>query len=146
MNRLIFFDTNVIVYAHDARELGKQQQARQLLKKHTTAGTAVVSSQVVQEFCQAMLRKQGMTSNDLELILNELLLPMMRHTPNDLFYRQALQLFSTESISYYDALIVQAALELGCTTLYSEDLQDGRRYGSLTVVNPFKSAVDVGQS
>lgn len=140
----VFFDTNVIVYAHDRRDSAKHAVADALLRQHVVAGTVVISSQVVQEFCHVAMGK-GRTSlrdTDMQDVLARILFPIMRHVPSQPFYIRALELFQRYQLSWYDALIVQAALDLSCDTLYSEDLQAGQQFGELTVVNPFEAALE----
>ena len=141
MTKIAFVDTNVVVYAHDARDLRKQRIAQDLLEDLSIQSQAVVSSQVVQEFCYVMLRGERpfMATTDLKTVLTEILFPLMNHTPDPSFYESALDLSNRYSLGYYDALIVQAAIDLGCDTLYSEDLQDGQKFAKLTVINPFKT-------
>ncbi|MFI5141140.1 MAG: PIN domain-containing protein [Bacteroidia bacterium] len=100
---------------------------------------AVISSQVVQEFMNVALKqfKIKLSAIELELVMRELLKPLCAHTPNFNFYEQTLKLYSAYSIGFYDALIVQAAIDLGCSTLYSEDLQDGQQFGTVVIKNPF---------
>ena len=141
MTKTAFVDTNVIVYAHDARDLRKQRIAQDLLEDLSIQSQAVVSSQVVQEFCYVMLRGERpfMATTDLKTVLTEILFPLMNHTPDPSFYESALDLRNRYSLGYYDALIVQAAIDLNCDTLYSEDLHDRQKFAKLTVIDPFKT-------
>lgn len=92
------------------------------------------------EFMNVALKKFKieLSVTELELTLSELLKPLCGHIPSFNFYEQALKLYSTHSIGFYDALIVQAAIDLGCTTLYSEDFQEGQKFGTVVIKNPFK--------
>lgn len=105
-----------------------------------SSDTACISMQVVQEFCNVMLNKAKiiMKPEDLSAIVNGILVAITRHSSSFGFFDRTIQLHQSNTISFYDAMILQAALDLGCDTLYSEDFQDGRSYGALTVVNPFK--------
>jgi len=134
-----FLDTNIIVYAHDGRDSKKQQIARSLLKAAVVSGTGVVSTQVMQEFCNVMLRGRPpfMTQAELSLVVTRNIEPLVKHRPSVDFYLRSIQLYTDNSLSFYDAIIIQAALDLGCQTLYSEDLQAGQRFGNLEVKNPF---------
>jgi predicted nucleic acid-binding protein len=136
---MVFLDTNIFVYARDSRDLRKQRIAQELIAELIRGQKGLISTQVLQEFCNVMLKKaeEPMTPQDLDELLTDVLFPMLRQGPSPDFYRRALRFFEQESISFYDALIVQAALDLGCKTLYSEDLQHGRKFGKLTVKNPF---------
>lgn len=136
-----FFDTNVVVYAHDTRDTAKHRVAAGLLRDSIVAGTSVISQQVVQEFCHVALMK-GRTSlapADLELVLRDILFPILQPVVSAEFYVRALALHRQYSLSWYDSLIVQAAIDLNCSVLYSEDLQAGQRFGSTVVINPFVS-------
>lgn len=135
----VFFDTNVVVYTYDKSDSRKQEIARSLVEKYITDDRAVVSSQVVQEFTNVGLGrfKTLLSPRDVEDILEEILGPLCSHVPDMDFYLRTLRLHQANSLSFYDALIVQAALDLDCKTLLSEDLQHGQKFGSLVVVNPF---------
>lgn len=134
----VFFDTNVLVYAYDNRDQAKQQAARALLKLRAVNNDGVISTQVVQEFCNVSLSKLKLAPHSLSILIDDLLLePLLAHTPDAGFYRRAIALQQRYKLSFYDSLIVQAAIDLGCTILYSEDLQDGQRFEKLTVKNPF---------
>ena len=141
MSQLCFIDTNIVVYANDGRDPEKQIIAQNLLKKLIPSNQAAISSQVLQEFCNVMLKgdKPFMRLSDLRVVLLEVLLPIMRHSPDATFYVQALDLINRHSLGWYDSLIVQAAVELHCDVLYTEDLQDGQQFGKLKVVNPFNT-------
>jgi predicted nucleic acid-binding protein len=69
--------------------------------------------------------------------MKNLLAPLCAHTPTIDFYDRAFKIHASNSISFYDALIVQAALDLKCKKLYSEDLQAGQKFDSLVITNPF---------
>src|SRR6266536_850535 len=135
-----FLDTNIVVYAYDHRDQRKQQVARGILRDAVVNGAGVISSQVVQEFCNVMLRLRPpfIREDNLREILQQILAPLIQHLHSADFYLRAIRLYTDESLSFYDALIVQAALDIECTILYSEDLQAGRRFGGLVVVDPFR--------
>jgi predicted nucleic acid-binding protein len=69
--------------------------------------------------------------------LNSVLLPLCQHFPSINLYDKALMLREETEYSFYDSLILAAAIEMGCKTLLSEDLQDGRTIHNLTILNPF---------
>lgn len=133
-----FFDTNVLVYAVDGHEPDKQRTALGLVRASMEADDMTLSTQVLQEFYSTALRKRLMAGARA----SELLQLWARHdvvstTPAMVF--RAFDLQQEFGLSIWDALIVQAAIDAGCTTLYSEDLQDGMRFGRLQVVDPFSS-------
>ena len=137
-----FFDTNILVYQFDRAMPDKRRRAQELVQKGLREQTAVISSQVVQEFLNVALKKFDITIpvEELGLVMLDLLRPLCRHVPSLEFYDRTLGLYRQQSLSFYDALIIQAALDLGCRVLYSEDLQAGHQYGDLTIVNPFKQS------
>ena len=77
------------------------------------------------------------TPGHLLLYFETVLERLWRSYPSSALYRHAVSLHLTSRISFYDALIVAAALEAGCDTLYTEDLNHGQSYGSVRVCNPF---------
>lgn len=131
-----FFDTNILVYRQDPSDIRRQQIAKDLIEAAMLQGTFVISTQVLQEFYNTMLRRCFMPAAAAQSLC-ELWAEhdVVNATPSLLF--QAFSLQQRYQTSLWDALIVQAALDGGCTTLYSEDLQHGMRFGALEVVNPF---------
>ncbi len=133
-----FFDTNVLVYLFDADSPDKRKKARSLFQKHVDAGDILLSTQVLQEFYVVVTRKlarpldaavaaQAVSSfAELPLVQidSELIVSAIHRSRND-------------QLSFWDALIVQAAIEGHASTLYSEDMQHGQMQDSLRVINPF---------
>lgn len=136
---LYFLDTNIFVYSFDATEPVKQQTARQIVQAALRTQRGVISTQVAQEFLNLALRKfaQPMTVSEAREYLTTVLLPLCRHFPSAAFYDRALLLKEETGYSWYDTLIVAAAVEAGCTTLLSEDMQSGRVVKGVTIRNPF---------
>ena len=122
-----FFDTNILVYAQQTG--GKADQARALL-----AGGGKLSVQVLNEFTAVSRRDwreiAEAVSDVLTTVEPPLALTLDLHTA-------ARTLAEDHRLSFYDALIVAAALEAGCDTLFTEDMQHARTIGGLAIVNPF---------
>ncbi len=139
VNGKVFFDTNILVYQFDLSAPTKRKRAIELIEKNILDERAAISSQVVQEFMNVALGKfqTQISARELELVMEDLLTPLCQHLPNPEFYMRVLRLYQDISVSFYDALIIQSALDLDCVTLYSEDLQDGLKLGTLTIKNPF---------
>ena len=139
MSDRIFFDTNVIVYALSKSVPSKQVIASRLLKDAIESGRGTISFQVVQEFFNVAFRRftPPMTAADAEHFLTVTLRPLLAVQSSYGLYMRALQLTRGHSISWYDSLLVAAALESDCRSLYTEDLQHGQKFDSLRVVNPF---------
>ncbi len=126
-----FFDTNVLVYATTSD--AKKQQATACL-----AGGGFASVQVLNEFVHVARRKLRHDWPQIEFALGQfrdLLDDVVPVTMNT--HTGAISLARDHGLSFYDALIVAAAIEAGCDTLFSEDMQHGRIIGGLTIVNPF---------
>lgn len=134
-----FIDTNIFVYTIDETDLKKTKIARKLLIELVSAKKACISTQVIHEFCNVVLKKSKtpLKPADARKIIRELLSPLLMHFPDAAFYMRTLEIFEKYSISFYDAAIVQAATDLNCPILYSEDLQNDAKYGKVKVVNPF---------
>jgi len=134
-----FLDTNIFVCTFDEEATVRRAKARELVEVALTTGLGVVSYQVVQEFLNVATAKFAapLAPADAQLYLEQVLTPLWRVSPTAELYVQALEIRAASGYSFYDSLIVSGALAAGCGTLYSEDLQHGRRFGSLTVVDPF---------
>ena len=134
-----FIDTNVFVYAQDNSDEIKTKMSQELIAKLFLEKQGFISTQVIQEFCNVFLKKseKPLQPNDVAEIIDDLLVPLLAHTPDSSFYKRAINTYSRYALSFYDALIVQAAIDLKCELLYSEDMQNGTRYNGVTVVNPF---------
>lgn len=136
---MYFIDTNVFVYAFDKTNPDKSNKAQKLLAEISSSRKGVISTQVIQEFCNVALRKSETPLKPVAVreILQTLLAPLLAHRPDELFFARVIDTFERYSLSFYDAAIVQAAIDLHCTVLYSEDLQAGASYGGVRVENPF---------
>lgn len=135
-----FFDTNVLVYVFDHAEPHKQALAQQLVTEHMSARDMVLSTQVLQELYVTLTRKKRLGDADaLEVVTTfaqERIVPASADT-----VLRGLALSQRHQLSAWDALILQAALDAGCTTLFSEDFQTGAQFDELVVVNPFAPQV-----
>ena len=134
-----FLDTNIFVYSFDETAPHKQRLAQYLIQEALRSQRGVISSQVAQEFLNVALHKftQPMNVSDARIYFASVLNPLCQHFPSSAFYEHALHIQATTGYSLYDTLIVTAALEAGCETLLSEDMQDGRVVNNLTILNPF---------
>jgi predicted nucleic acid-binding protein len=133
-----FVDTNVLVYAEDVDAKAKHDAARDLLIELWNNRDGVVSIQVLQEFyvnVTRKLKKPIAPARALTIVEEYLTWTVVENTGTLLIGGARLQ--QKAQLSFWDALIVQAAIEAGCDRLYSEDLNAGQRFGSVVVVNPF---------
>ncbi len=131
-----FIDTNVLVYAEASDAPVKQRAALDLLKQLYEQGSGVLSTQVLQEYCNVALNKLHLPAQQLRTRLDLYeQFEIVQVTPA--IIRAGLDLHQTRSIAFYDALIVASAQTAGCNVLYSEDLKTGERVGPVRIVNPF---------
>ena len=98
----------------------------------------MISVQVINEFTNVSRRKLGRSWAEIEAAIGDVLAVMAPPLPVTLAMSDAARRLAAEhGVSFYDALIVAAALHGGCTVLLTEDMQAGRSFGRLRVVNPF---------
>lgn len=136
MTDVAFFDTNVFLYADDARDPLKQAKAVELVTAHQLDRTLVISLQVLQEYYNGATRKLGVDSalaqQKVEIMSRNM---VMRFTEQDVI--ASIEFHRLNQVSFWDAMIVHAARQSGASVLYSEDLQHGSVLGGVRVVNPF---------
>ena len=134
----VFLDTNVLVYLFDEDSPSHQQQAREVFAAHSRAGLIVLSPQVLQEFYVTVTRKLSRPlapEAALAAVTSLAAFPLVAVDGGTVL--RAVHLHQSATLSFWDALIVQAALEGNCKRILSKDLQPGRRFGDLAVENPF---------
>jgi predicted nucleic acid-binding protein len=126
-----FFDTDILVYATTSDV--KKQQAVDCLGRGGLA-----SVQVLNEFVHVARRKLRHDWPEIEFALGQFRDSLDDVVPVTLnAHTGAVSLARDQGLSFYDALIVASAIEAGCDTLFSEDMQHGRTIGGLAIVNPF---------
>jgi predicted nucleic acid-binding protein len=134
----VFVDSNILVYAHDADAGDKQRIAANAVSEILDARSGVLSLQVLQEFYSTVTRKlRSAVARDVarELLRGYSSWIIQPLTAEDVVAASFLE--QRHQLSFWDALIVQAALLAGARTLLSEDLQHGRSIDGVTVDNPF---------
>lgn len=134
----VFVDTNVLVYARDAGEPIKQACAMDLLRSLWESRLGRVSQQVLQEYYVTVTRKlrPGLPKADARMDV-ELLMAWRPLVPSRSTLSKAWMLEDRFQLSWWDSLIVAAALESRCEWLLSEDMQDGLKIENLRIRNPF---------
>ena len=130
-------DTNIIIYSLGVTASGKHHRAEQLVRAGLEDRSCCISEQVIRETLNVATGKLDYSHRDADRLLSEVLLPLCQIVPMSHLYRRGLDVHSRYRYGFYDSLIIAAALEAGCTTLYSEDLQHGQRIERLTIENPF---------
>jgi len=139
MSDKYFVDTNILMYAHDMAAGEKHQRAKALIEQLWENRSGVVSTQVLQELTVNLRRK---VKNPLdakstrEVVSDYLTWQVVANTGESIL--EALELETRYELSFWDALVIQAAHAAGAEILYSEDLSDGQRYGTVRVKNPLK--------
>jgi predicted nucleic acid-binding protein len=138
MSGKCFVDTNILVYAHDLDAGAKHQRATEVLDELWGSGNGVISTQVLQELCLTVRRKYrrpfsiAETQTLIEAYTNwEVVINDKKSVLDALAFEQRYK------VSFWDALILQAAESAEVDTLLSEDLAAGQRYGGFRVENPF---------
>jgi predicted nucleic acid-binding protein len=135
-----FLDSNIFIYAYDQREPLKQSIADSLISGLAVGGDAVISYQVIHEFFNWALVKGPvkMPQDEAQRYLTVAFRPMQIVPSSIALVSDAIRIQERYRLSWYDSLIVSAAQQAGCKTLYSEDLQHGQQFGVVTVRDPFR--------
>jgi len=131
-----FVDTNILVYAHEGGAGVKHRKAVDLITRLFEEHTGAISIQVLTEFYVTATKKLGIKSEEAEEVIADLggwIIHRLGH--GDVL--RACRIHRQYQVSWWDALIINSAFELGCDVLWSEDLATGQRYGTMTVQNPF---------
>jgi predicted nucleic acid-binding protein len=132
-----FIDTNVLVYAHDGGAGTKHDKSVELLTRLFEDGSGVLSIQVLAEFYVVARKKLAMKSEEVEAAISDLG-GWIIHRPAHADVLKASRLHRRYNVAWWDAMVLNSAIEAGCTVLWSEDLNDGQKYATVTVRNPFR--------
>ena len=141
MSASVFLDTNILVYAYDSSEPGRQAKAQKLLTGGLEQENAVISAQVLGEFFVVVTRRirEPFSAEQAGQVIG--LLGTLPVVEIDLkLVERAISIHEEARISYWDALIVAAAERAGCAKILSEDLNAGQVYCGVKVENPFDEA------
>lgn len=127
----VFFDTSILIYMI-------AEDPRADVAEAALLDGGVISAQVLNEFVSVARRKYSMDWHEIGAVLDDIRLLCAPVVPLTVQTHEAsVRIAQRYRYRIYDALHLAAALEAGCTTLYSEDMQDGQRIGSLTIRDPF---------
>jgi len=139
MNDRSFIDTNVLVYTDDHDSPQKRRRALELVAWAHRSGNGILSTQVLQEYFVTVTRKLGVEApiarRKVELFSR---LNLVRVDLDTIL--GAVDLHRLHQFPFWDALIVRCAIDAGCSVLYSEDMQHGRKLNDLEFANPFLSS------
>jgi predicted nucleic acid-binding protein len=139
MSDRYFVDTNVLMYAHDTSAGAKHERAKAIVEELWRDRSGVVSTQVLQEVAVNLRRKSGRpldAKTTREIVADYLTWHVIVNSAESIL--EALDLEARYQISFWDAMVVQAAQASGAEILYSEDLSAGQMYGSVRVINPLR--------
>ena len=139
MSAEYFIDTNVFIYLFDETDERKRKSAEHLIHQALVNGNGCISYQVVQEAINVLTKGLKVSSDNVREILEHVLLPLWQVYPSQAIYHRGLDLHARYGFSYYDSLIIAAAIDAGCENLYTEDLQHGQRIEGLSIRNPFEN-------
>ena len=136
---LEFVDTNVLVYAHDRTAGKKRAAAMTILESLDASGQGSLSIQVLQEFAVTSMTKVKPPLPSAEVIeIVEDLSDWTVYSPGSEDVLEALRLMGRFTLSFWDAMVVRASLQVEAAVLWTEDLNDGQDYGGVVARNPFK--------
>jgi predicted nucleic acid-binding protein len=136
MSARSFFDTNILVYTDDKSATAKRRRALELVAEHRRAGTGVVSLQVLQEYFVTVTRKlqlDAVTARRKVELLAEFDVAILEVAD----VLAAIDLHRLHGFSFWDALVLRAAKQTGCSVLFTEDMQEAREVDGVRIVNPF---------
>lgn len=140
-DQLVFVDSNVLLYSVDDRNAAKQRMAHQWMDALWASRRGRLSWQVLNEY---YANATGKLRADPELARRtvEWLAEWADVDSGINLLRRAWHWVDDTGVNYWDSLIIASAERSGCRYLLSEDFQSGRKYGTITVVNPFRHAAD----
>jgi predicted nucleic acid-binding protein len=133
-----FVDSNVLVYLFDQDSPNKKAAAQRILQTEASVGNILLSTQVLQEFYVTVTRKLAQPlkpETALEVVTRFGALPLVIVDMSLIL--SAIRRSQKDSISFWDSLIIDAALKGGAQRLWSEDLQHGRMVNGMRIENPF---------
>jgi predicted nucleic acid-binding protein len=132
-----FVDTNVLLYSHDRKSIEKAGRAQLWLKELARRERATINLQVLNEFIDVLLRRKWFETPEQVFSISAGFAELGNSPLSPREVDEACRLHLRYRYSWWDCLLLASAIELGCTHFLSEDLQDGQRIESLTIVDPF---------
>lgn len=139
MKDKFFLDTNIFIYSFDKSSSGKQDISKKLILEAVSSNLGVISYQVIQEFLNVCLTKfkVPLKISDAKEYTEKILYPMCDIFPSLEYYKNTIELKNKTGYSFYDSMIINAAINSKSRILYSEDLQHNQKIDSITIKNPF---------
>jgi predicted nucleic acid-binding protein len=138
MKDKFFVDSNIWIYLFTSDDISKNKLARNFIIDNTAEGNIlVISYQVINEVGSVLKRKKNFTEDKIQFVIETMLdLCVVQDFSREIIIKASI-LRSKMSVSYWDSIIIAAALESGCQYLTSEDVQNGQNIQGLTVINIF---------
>ena len=139
MKDKFFIDTNIFVYSFDNTNPFKKEKAQSIIHRAVDTNQGFISIQVIQEFVNVALKKfvTPMKKSDLNDYMHEVLFPLCNVFPGFDLLEKSVEIFHRYKYSFYDSMIISAALFSGATILLSEDLKNNQKIEGITILNPF---------
>ena len=135
MSDRVFLDTNIVIYAHTDHHLAKQKRAQQIISDENT----IISTQVIQETANILHKKLKHPWSEVEVVLGDIILNSTIYTNTSETASKACFIASKYGFSFYDSLIISAALQCGVKRLYTEDMHHGQLIeNQIVLINPFR--------
>jgi len=133
----VFFDTNILVYSADVSDARKQKIATALIKSAIDSGNGVISTQCLQEFFNVAQKKLNISKEAAKELVEYFAdnLPVVEISVPLIL--SAVDISIKSQFSFWDSLILSAASDTGCATVYSEDLSDQQIIAGARIENPF---------
>jgi predicted nucleic acid-binding protein len=128
-----FIDTNILVYLYFGGDELKKQRAINALDEFD----AIISTQVLNEFCNVGIKKLRLPISAIQLSIDEILSTCDLAIIREQTIKQALALMENNSVSYYDSLMLSSAIECECKYMLTEDLSNGQIVGHVIIKNIF---------
>ena len=132
-----FIDTNVWVYALTEQDYARKKIAAELISKTYLEDTICVNAQVLKEFANFAFKRTKKSADEINVMLKKMASYSFVPDTKELVM-QAVALKERYDVGFYDSLMLSAADKAKCDVIYTEDLNSGQKYGTVTAINPFK--------
>lgn len=136
MKDKVFLDSNIVIYAYSDDDPLKRSIVQDILNKHDIM---VISTQVINEFINVMIKKKKLDYGQISLAVNELFSVLLVDAITMEVIQKAINISIKHGYSYFDSLMLSSAIMSGCSIFYSEDMHNRHVVEKhLEIVNPFK--------
>jgi predicted nucleic acid-binding protein len=137
-----FIDTHILIYAEISDEPAKRKMALTAIKSLYETANAVLSTQVLQEYCNVALKKLKLTPGHIRSQLDFYeTFEIITITPH--MIRLGLDLHQTRNLAFFDAMVIASAQTAGCSAVLSENMNAGEMINGVKIVNPFSALPNI---